>query len=425
MLLPCPAQSASFSVGGVTFSDKLGGFVLERVTGHGSVDDPFVVVERMTNPEGGTLLFRADPAFGNRIGSIGQIGFALVKVVENTTGHPWTSFELELQSKLGIPSDDLDELSFGQGSTAGRPFTASSFSLATIVDEPFDRIEYENGNIPAGGRVALRLVISQPASLHEAYLAQRPGRPVANGTVSGRSRANVERSSGEVQTLVCGQNRSHVVSFATIAAIASTLLPFAACAASLTVSSVTFSDELGGFVLERVTGEGSLDDPIVITERTTDINGGTLAFRVSPTFGNEIGTQHSIGFAMVKIVENGTDFPWTSLEIELQSTLGTPSDYGDGLSFGQGSSAGRPFTATGFDQITLIDERHDRIEYDQGKVPVGSNATFRFAISETLPLKEAYLTQRPRRPVAEEIGAPGAARLGSLPEVGNRFSHRG
>jgi hypothetical protein len=30
MLLPCPAQSASFSVSGVTFSDKLGGFVLER-----------------------------------------------------------------------------------------------------------------------------------------------------------------------------------------------------------------------------------------------------------------------------------------------------------------------------------------------------------------------------------------------------------
>src|SRR4029077_15602184 len=132
MLLPCPAQSASFSVSGVTFSDKLGGFVLERVTGHGSVDDPFVGVEGGPNPEGGTLLFRADPAFGNRIGSIDQIGFALVKVVENMTGHPWTSFELELQSKLGIPSDDLDELSFGQGSTAGRPFTATSFSLVTI-----------------------------------------------------------------------------------------------------------------------------------------------------------------------------------------------------------------------------------------------------------------------------------------------------
>jgi hypothetical protein len=222
-----------------------------------------------------------------------------------------------------------------------------------------------------------------------------------------------------------GQNRSHVVSFATIAAIACTLLPFTAFAASLTVSGVTFSDELGGLVLQRVTGAGSLDDPFVITERITDINGGTLVFRVSPTFGNEIGTQHSIGFAIVKIVENGTDYPWTSFEIELQSTLGTPSDYGDGLSFGQGSSAGRPFTASGFDQVTLIDEPYDRIEYDQGKVPTGSHATFRFVVSETLPLQEAYLAQRPRRPIAEELGAPSTARLGFLPEFGNRFSHRG
>jgi hypothetical protein len=193
MLLPCPAQSASFSVSGVTFSDKLGGFVLERVAGHGSIEDPFVVVERMTNPEGGTLLFQADPAFGNRIGSIDEIGFSLVKVVENATGHPWTSFELELQSKLGIPSDNLDNLSFGQGSTAGRPFTATGFSQVTIVDEPFDRVEYENGNVPAGERLTMRIVISQPASMHEAYLAQRPGRPVANGTVPGRSRTIVER----------------------------------------------------------------------------------------------------------------------------------------------------------------------------------------------------------------------------------------
>ena len=35
-------------------------------------------------------------------------------------------------------------------------------------------------------------------------------------------------------------------------------------AASLTVDGVTFSDELGGFVLEGVTGSGSMDDPFII-----------------------------------------------------------------------------------------------------------------------------------------------------------------
>jgi hypothetical protein len=181
-LLPCPATCASFYVNGVTFSDKLGGFILESVTGQGSLTDPFVVVERMTSRNGGILLFRATPTIGNQIGSFDRIGFALVKVIENGTGHVWSSFELELQSILGVPSDNRDELSFGQGSDAGRPFTAMGFARVTIIDEPYDRIEYEEGNIPPGGRAVLRLVISQPTSLHEAYLAQRPSGPVASLT---------------------------------------------------------------------------------------------------------------------------------------------------------------------------------------------------------------------------------------------------
>ena len=219
--------------------------------------------------------------------------------------------------------------------------------------------------------------------------------------------------------------QSQAISFAAVVATAVMILPHAAGGASLTASGVTFIDEQGGFVLERVTGEGSLDDPFVVMERMTDINGGTLTFHVSPTFGNEIGTQHAIGFAIIKVIENETGFPWTSFEIELQSTLGTPSDYGDGLSFGQGSKAGKPFTATGFEQVTLIDEPYDRIEYDQGKILTGSRATFRFVVSETMPLRQAYLAQRPRRPVADEIGAPNVIYLGALSAFGPHVSRRG
>jgi hypothetical protein len=222
-----------------------------------------------------------------------------------------------------------------------------------------------------------------------------------------------------------GKREKHNTFFAAIAVIAGMHMPDDAWATSLTVNSVTFSDEQGGFVLERVTGEGSLDDPFIVTERITDSNGGTLSVRISPEFGNQIGSQHSIGFALVKIVENGTDFPWTSFEIELQSTLGTPSDYGDGLSFGQGSSAGRPFTATGFDQVTIVDEPYDRIEFDQGRISVGAGATFRFVVSETMPLRVAYIAQRPRRPIADDSVAPGVMRLGFLPERGIRPSRRG
>jgi len=197
ILLPCPARSGSFSIRGVSFSDELGGFVLERVTGQGSIADPFVVVERMTNPDGAILVFRADPAFGNRIGSPDRVGFALVKVIENATGHDWPSLEVELQSKLGIPSDHTDELSFGQGSASGRPFTASNFARVTLIDEPFDRIEYEEGNVPAGSQVTLRFVVSQPATLHEAFIVQKPGRPVAEETTQPVARLIASRGDGQ------------------------------------------------------------------------------------------------------------------------------------------------------------------------------------------------------------------------------------
>jgi hypothetical protein len=178
-------------------------------------------------------------------------------------------------------------------------------------------------------------------------------------------------------------------------------------------------------VLESVTGSGSLIDPFIVTERLPDINGGTLSFSVDQGYGNHIDSQHAIGFAIVKIVENGTSIPWASFEIELQSVAGTPSDYGDGLSFGQGSTAGRPFTSVGFDQVTLLDEPYDRIEYDQGKIPIDGQATFRFVVSEALPLQEAYIAQRPRWPVARKPDEPRAIRVGLLPEIGGRRSSRG
>jgi hypothetical protein len=190
-----------------------------------------------------------------------------------------------------------------------------------------------------------------------------------------------------------------------------TLVSSAADAKSVTRMGVTFSDELGGFVLNSVTGSGSLDDPFIVTERMTDINGGTLTISVDPAFGNRIGSQHFIGLSITKVVENSTGQPWTSFELELQSELGVPSGYSDGLSFGQGSDAGRPFAASGFDQVTIVDEPYDRIEYDRGKILAGTATAFRFVITESLPIPRAYLAQRPRRPVA--LGN-GPWRLASL-----------
>ena len=183
--------------------------------------------------------------------------------------------------------------------------------------------------------------------------------------------------------------------------------------ATLTVNGVTFSDRLGGFVLEKATGRGSLDDPFVLVERMTDPNGGTLSFRAPSSFGNPMHSPQPMGFALVKVIQNATGIPWTAFELELQSILGTPSDYYDGLSFGQGSQVGRPFTASGFSQVTVIDEPYDRVEYDHGRIPVGGSLTLRVVITEFDPLTEAYLLQRPSRPVASMPVKPGKRKLAS------------
>lgn len=175
-----PARAHTIAMPGISFSDELGGFDLVQVKGKGSIADPFVVVERVSNPDGATLVFRADASLGNLIGSPDRIGFALVKVMVNASGHDWSSMEVELQSKYGQPSDHTDELSYGQGSDAGRPFTSTVFRKVTLIDEPYDRIEFEDGIVPPGGSVILRFVVSQPESLKKAYIVQRPGRPVAS-----------------------------------------------------------------------------------------------------------------------------------------------------------------------------------------------------------------------------------------------------
>src|SRR5262249_1259067 len=115
-----------------------------------------------------------------------------------------------------------------------------------------------------------------------------------------------------------GLDRADCVGLA-IACLVALFIHVATCgvakAGSFSIDGVTFSDRLGGFVLEKVTGEGSMDDPFVLTERMTDSDGGTLSFRIPPEFGNRIGSQHAIAFAVIKVVENASELPWNSFEL--------------------------------------------------------------------------------------------------------------
>src|SRR5215469_5658754 len=83
-----PAVAASVTVEGITFSEGCGDFTIVKVTGTGTLLDPFVIVEEVT---GGTpiLVIRGfDEPFGDRIGSSHAMGMAITKIVINRTGAP-------------------------------------------------------------------------------------------------------------------------------------------------------------------------------------------------------------------------------------------------------------------------------------------------------------------------------------------------
>ena len=174
-----------------------------------------------------------------------------------------------------------------------------------------------------------------------------------------------------------------------------------AAAASLSSSGITFSDELGGFTVVSAAGSGTLADPFVVVEEITGPQEPVLVIRgLSPAFGNRIGSHHLTGFALTKIVINKTDDDWNLFEMELRETLAHSSPYGDGLSFGQGSPAGHPFSSDKFPTVNETDEPTDSVSFRDGTVHPGQSVTFTVVITDTSPVSPFLLLQQPTRIVA-------------------------
>ena len=182
-----------------------------------------------------------------------------------------------------------------------------------------------------------------------------------------------------------------------------------AAAASLSASGITFSDELGGFNIVSASGSGTLADPFVVVEEITGPQESVLLIRgLSPLFGNRIGSHHLTGFALKKIVVNRTDDVWNQFEMELRETLAHQSPYGDGLSFGQGSLVGHPFTSSTFPTVNETDEPSDSVAFRDGTVRPGETVSFSLIITDTSPVSPFMLLQQPTRIVAR---APKAKML--------------
>ena len=191
-------------------------------------------------------------------------------------------------------------------------------------------------------------------------------------------------------------------------------------AESITLNGITFSDVQGGIILVDGWGTGTLEDPFVVVEVITGEGPAILSVRgLDAVFGNRIASHHLAGFALTKIVCNGTNSAWPLFDLELRERLGHYSPYEDGLSFGQGTDAGRPFLSDTFDYAEEINEPFDKVSFSGGTVAPGGTAAFTVVITDSTPRPVIYLLQIREKPIAERRVRPrglvikaGAAKAG-------------
>ena len=180
MIIGGGAEARPFSVDGLLFSDERGGLTILGVSGSGTIDDPFVVIEEITGPTAAVLVVRGfSGAFGNRIGTYHAVGFALRKIVTNRTRFSWPYVDFELQETLGVSSDTYDGLSFGQGASSGRPFSSDRYRMVDEIDEPVDYISFQDGMLKPGETAIFNVVITDTTPIPVFFLIQRPNRPYA------------------------------------------------------------------------------------------------------------------------------------------------------------------------------------------------------------------------------------------------------
>jgi hypothetical protein len=175
----------------------------------------------------------------------------------------------------------------------------------------------------------------------------------------------------------------------------------------LTLDGLTFSDEFGGVEIVDGWGTGTLDDPFVLVEEIREHEPAILVVRgMTHSFGNRIRSHHDVGFALTKIVRNRTEQAWSQFDLELREFIDQPSPFGDGLSFGQASEAGRPFVADRFTDYVETYEPYDGVAFFGGSVEPGESVVISVVITDTTPRYQFYLLQKRDSPLALMPGLP-------------------
>jgi hypothetical protein len=173
------------------------------------------------------------------------------------------------------------------------------------------------------------------------------------------------------------------------------LVSVPAAGAEFSAGAYSFSDELGGFRLLSASGNGTSDDPIVISEEILDVAPVTLVIR-NRDFLSMRGQAGQAQLTLVKKVTNRSVRVWAGFELELQEVLGKPSDYGDGLSFKQFAAEPSDVASDVFAKNERRFEPYDRIEFTDGHLDPDATGTFKVTITDPTPVPEYYLVQDPK-----------------------------
>jgi hypothetical protein len=168
-------QAETFTTGGLSFSDELGGARLLAASGTGTAGDPIVLVEEITGPGPAILSVRNDrPGHLNVSPAIGFLSLSVVNVIANRGPWRWAGFDLELRTAPDAPSVYSDGLSFDQPQTFHRLAKSDRFEQTQQEDEPFDRIRFDGGNVDPRDDLRLAFDILDANGRAVFYLVQRP-----------------------------------------------------------------------------------------------------------------------------------------------------------------------------------------------------------------------------------------------------------
>lgn len=162
----------------------------------------------------------------------------------------------------------------------------------------------------------------------------------------------------------------------------------------------SYSDERGGFAIVAISGSGTKDDPVVVTQEFFSASPVTLVIRAEkPVRSRVMAGDFANGFIYMRVVAiNNSGLPWLEFEFELQEIEGEASTFGDGLSFDQRRTDSVNIGSDRFARFNRDYEPFDRLVFSDGSVDPRRSVSFDFLITDFTPRWQYFLVQDPTVP---------------------------